>query len=372
MSVYEDKRSPYWQYDFQYQGRRFHGSTGVTTKAKAEAVERQKRLEAATGQANRPKVPTLDVACGDWWEAKGKDLASAKDLEARIALCIKLIGANVLVTDITTATVATAIKKRRGIFVRGKTAPTNATVNRDIICTLRPILKRAAKLTPGTTFPVIDWTELRLAEPKPKPKRFTVDELERIRAALPECLHEFARFQSKYGPRLAGMFFHPEDVDLETASITLRKGKNGEDHIIPITSADLPWIAARVTRARAAGLSTIWYRQLRRGKLRPITYRYALEKFMEAMTKSGLRETKDARGSHALRHHTAMTLLGVTGDIRTAQKVLGHVSLQSTQVYAHAMLDGARAALEAVELRNSPGEPEAEAEKAEIKQASNK
>jgi hypothetical protein len=140
LSVYKDPRSPYWQYDFQYQGRRFYGSTGTKTKAKAEAVERQKRLEAASGQANRPKVPTLDGACGEWWEAKGKDLASAKDVDARIALCLKLIGPNVLVTDITTSVVAKAIQKRRGLLVRGQKVPTNATVNRDIIDTLRPVL----------------------------------------------------------------------------------------------------------------------------------------------------------------------------------------------------------------------------------------
>jgi len=45
MSVYKDKdgRSPYWHYDFQINGRRFHGSTKTRT---AEAFERAVRERA--------------------------------------------------------------------------------------------------------------------------------------------------------------------------------------------------------------------------------------------------------------------------------------------------------------------------------------
>jgi Meiotically Up-regulated Gene 113 (MUG113) protein len=43
MTVYKDPRSPYWQYDFQINGRRFHGSTKAPTERDAEAVERAVR-----------------------------------------------------------------------------------------------------------------------------------------------------------------------------------------------------------------------------------------------------------------------------------------------------------------------------------------
>jgi hypothetical protein len=48
MSVYKDKdgRSPYWYYDFQINGRRFHGSTKALTERDAEAVERAVRERA--------------------------------------------------------------------------------------------------------------------------------------------------------------------------------------------------------------------------------------------------------------------------------------------------------------------------------------
>jgi Meiotically up-regulated gene 113 len=48
MSVYKDKdgRSPYWHYDFQINGRRFHGSTKTRTERDAEAFERAVRERA--------------------------------------------------------------------------------------------------------------------------------------------------------------------------------------------------------------------------------------------------------------------------------------------------------------------------------------
>jgi hypothetical protein len=46
MSVYKDPRSPFWQFDFQWRGHRFHGSTKCTSKREAEAVEKTEREKA--------------------------------------------------------------------------------------------------------------------------------------------------------------------------------------------------------------------------------------------------------------------------------------------------------------------------------------
>lgn len=43
MSVYKDPRSPFWEFDFQLGGHRFHSSTKCTTRREAEAVERSER-----------------------------------------------------------------------------------------------------------------------------------------------------------------------------------------------------------------------------------------------------------------------------------------------------------------------------------------
>jgi hypothetical protein len=45
MAVYQRKGSVTWWYEFQVRGQRFHGSTGQTDRAAAEAVERAERAK---------------------------------------------------------------------------------------------------------------------------------------------------------------------------------------------------------------------------------------------------------------------------------------------------------------------------------------
>ncbi len=70
MSVYKDPRTPYWQFDFQWRGHRFHGSTKKTTRREAEGVERDEREKAkqivALQQAARTSL-RLDDVFGRYW-----------------------------------------------------------------------------------------------------------------------------------------------------------------------------------------------------------------------------------------------------------------------------------------------------------------
>ena len=61
MSVYKHENSPYYHYDFQLHGHRFHGSTGAKSKREAEGVERLEtgeglRQHAEAGQLRRPSL----------------------------------------------------------------------------------------------------------------------------------------------------------------------------------------------------------------------------------------------------------------------------------------------------------------------------
>ncbi|QTC87923.1 tyrosine-type recombinase/integrase [Brevundimonas pondensis] len=377
MSVYKPAKSRFWQYDFQHKGRRFHGSTGVEGKRDAEAVERRIRIQAAKGELDDASRMTLDVAVSKWWDEKGSTLKGGERLEARLARMIALVGPNTPLSEITTEAVGRAIQKRRGQTLTKSKAkgakaylPSNSTVNRDMIDTLRPVLNRARKAW-GAKLPVIDWAELRMAEPKPKPKEFAGDELALVLAEVQPHWHDMIHFAARYGCRLSELFFSLDDLDVsapENARVKLRNRKGGDDHTIPLLPDDAAMLAARLGRARKAEIGTVWFRE-KASKVRgrpprvvALTYNGAAIALRRAMERSGLKASKGMRGAHDLRHHSAMQMLRATGNLRVAQKLLGHADIKSTLVYAHAVEADVRAGLAALS-RNSPEPTEAESGK---------
>ena len=353
MSVYKPQKGRYWHYDFQHKGRRYYGSTGATTRSKAERVEATNRVLAAQGKLDRPArpVPTLDEAATTWWRSK-QHLRTADELLDRVTRAVRLVGAAKPVNEVTFADVQTAIQRWRGLLTPGKAPrpPAPGTVNRDMVSTLRPVLRLARELlndgsAEAVPFPEIPWSKLRLAEPKPRARDFKADDVRRFLEAVPAHLRDFARFQARYGCRLGEMFFTLADIDLETGRVRLRDRKGGDDHTIPITADDAALLATRVGRARAAGLDTVWFRE--EGKaLVAVTYWHAQKRLGTAMTAAGLRAAQGARGSHDLRHHAGMQMLRSSGNLRTTQRLLGHASITSTLVYAHALEDDLRSALD--------------------------
>ena len=368
MSVYKPAKSPYFQYDFQIKGRRFHGSTGVETRRAAEEVERRIRRSAALGELDDASQMTLDQAAARWWDEHGQFLKGGEALEARIERAVKAVGPGEIIGQITTKVVAKGIERRRGqtrVHSKAENArqylPSDSTVNRDMIDTLRPILNRARR-TWEATLPEIDWAALRRPEPKPRPTEFAGDEYERMLAEVRPHWRPMIDFARKYGVRLAELFFSLDDLDVTNpndARVRLRERKGGDDHVIPLLAEDAALMAARLGRARAAGLKTVWFREKRlRGPggktiLKPLTYGGLEIAVRRAMTRSGLREAKGMRGIHATRHHAAMQTLRKTKNLRVAQLLLGHADIKSTMVYAHAIEDDVRNALAEVH-RNSP------------------
>ncbi len=98
MSVYRPKNSPYWHYDFQLQGVRFHGSTGTTQKRSAEAIERQRRTEAAEGKIKRRKHISLNEACGRYFEETAQFQPSADTTDYQLENLVTGLGNELLQT----------------------------------------------------------------------------------------------------------------------------------------------------------------------------------------------------------------------------------------------------------------------------------
>lgn len=381
MSVYQSKKSPYWQYDFQLKGRRFHGSTGVESRRAAEQVERAVRRRAALGELDDAAQMTLDTAAARWLVEHGATLKGGDRLEGRMERALSAIGPNTPIGAITTEVMARAIQRRRGMTFTKTEAkgakeylPSNSTVNRDMIDTVRPILNRARKVW-GAKLPEIDWRALRMKEPKPKPKEFAQADVDAVLAEIRPHWHDLVRFAERYGCRLSELFFKLDDLDvadLQNARVRLRERKGGDDHTIPLLPEDAAMLAARKGRAQAAKLDTVWFRERRQKFGAP--YLVALREgglaiaLRRAMTRSGLRASKGMRGTHDFRHHSGMQILRATGNLRLAQRLLGHADIKSTMVYAHAVESDVRQGLAALS-RNSPEPATPETENAEPQQS---
>lgn len=206
--------------------------------------------------------------------------------------------------------------------------------------TLRPILGYAEEIMEE---PVrkIRWAKLRMQEPKGRVRTFTPEELSAWRDALPEWHRPVFDFMTRYGLRLGEVFFPPSALNIEARELVLADTKNGLDHTVPLLDEDVALLAARKTRAQAAGLPTVWFRD-EAGELTPIHWRA-----FQSASKAALRAARieDAKPAHDLRHHAATTLLRETGNLKLVQDLLNHQSIASSARYAHTNKADLRAAM---------------------------
>lgn len=369
VSVYKPQNSPYFHYDFVRKGRRFHGSTGVETRRKAEEVERKVRTEAALGILDHGEPMTLDEASGRWWTEVGQHKASARILFYRLGIVVRLLGPSTRLCDLSTLTTSIAIERRRGeTYTRGgirvaeprgrrwKPLPAktrtlaNATVNSDIVKRLRAITNRARKVWQVQGLQEIDWSRLLLQEPEPEIIHFS----DPYQQAWVDACGPTERFALllllRYGVRFGELFFPPAAFLPSTPKgpgLALNKRKKGS-MFLPLTDTDARMIAARVGRAEAAGLDSIWIEQDEAGELVTVSKAAMQSRLRAAADRAGV---DHRRLIHSIRHHVGTDVLNETGDLRLVQRMLGHADIKSTLVYAHVLDEGLR---DVINSRNSP------------------
>lgn len=362
MSLY--KRGDVWWYDFTSKGVRYRASTNLRRKVDAQQAEDRARKAAELGSPDK-KDRTIEDAADLWFGARIAGKKSEKTVAQRVEIMLRLIGADTMVSQIDAPQIAEAIAARRlepiGRTHRHKRktvrVPSNSTVNRDLIdTTLRPILTYAKEVLKA---PVNDipWKALKLSEPKERERTFTADELARWREALPEWHRPVFDFAGRYGVRLNEAFFPLANVDVDAGRVFVRLRKNGKPHTVRLLPDDAAAMAARYSRAREAGLDTVWFRD-QGGELTPIRWRGFQSASRRALD---LCQIADARPVHDLRHHAATTLMRKTGNLAAVKKLLGHENIASTMRYAHVtdedVLDALRHTY-ATETEETPKMPE--------------
>lgn len=139
------------------------------------------------------------------------------------------------------------------------------------------------------------------------------------------------------------------DVDYGRSLIVIRKGKGNKDRIVPTGARALGWIAAYRDEARpqlvcGADDGTLFLT----GKGQAIAPKKLTGRVGAYVAAAGLSKS----GSCHLFRHTAATLMLENGaDIRFIQAMLGHESLDTTQIYAQVGV----AKLAAVHAATHPG-----------------
>ncbi|HLR47831.1 MAG TPA: tyrosine recombinase XerC [Corynebacterium sp.] len=160
---------------------------------------------------------------------------------------------------------------------------------------------------------VLDATEASAAMENAK----SIDELHMIRdKAMLEILYATGVRVSE----LTGIDLH----DIDTSRQTIRVlGKGNKERIVPFGEAASDalsgWLARRAEMAKDTDALFVGTRGKR-------------------IDQRQVRRVVEAAGSvspHALRHSTATHLLEGGADLRVVQELLGHSSLQTTQVYTH-------------------------------------
>lgn len=117
-----DKRSPFYAYDFQIDGHRFHGSTKETSRREAEQKERDLKRDAKEQirqSRNQQDGPlTIDLAAGRYWQEIGQHHSGADNTWRDLERLVGYFGPGKRLADIGDNDVAKLIAWRRGHRVK--------------------------------------------------------------------------------------------------------------------------------------------------------------------------------------------------------------------------------------------------------------
>jgi integrase len=341
VSVFKTEKSkPFFWFDFQLSGRRFHGSTRCTARKQAEkfeAVERE-RAKALIKATKRSKTSLLidDVADRLWESAQHN--ADAEATEKNLARLIEYFGKTKLLTEIDHNEAAKMVAWRRGHHIKGrKNAPliSNATVNRSATTTLQRLFTFAKN--EGAQFDSEPkWKELLLKEPEERVRELQDDEAAALDEAVRGDYEPFFAFVRDSGMRQREcVTLKWSEVNFSTRQI-VRLGKGGRRLVFPITNTIREILFPLQGQHPEFVFSYVAiYGNKRLGIVRGQRYRLTLNGTKSAWQRMRAKAgVKDFR-FHDFRHDFGSKLLRDSGNLKLVQKAMNHVDIKSTLRYAH-------------------------------------
>jgi integrase len=343
MSVYKSSRSPYWHFDFQWRGHRFHGSTKATTRREAEAVERTEREKAkqhvAQLQAARTSLRLDDVA-GRYWSEKGQHHACSRNTWKRLSLLIEHFGRDKLLTDITDDDVRALVAWRRGHRTRSGALISSGTVNlttmvlKTLFATLRPRVREP------------EWRRHWLPVRQEHPRELVGDEAERLEAATRDDYAPLFAFAMATGMRQSECLLRWPQVDWGTRQIR-KIGKGGKPVTVPITPTirEILWpLRGHHPEHVFTYVAVRTHRGWVKGRRYPVTLAGLRAHWHRLRKVAGVSDFR----FHDFRHDLATKALRETGNLKLVQRMLNHADIRHTLRYAHVLDEEVAEGLERV------------------------
>lgn len=355
MSLYQPKGSPFWHYDFQIKGSRFHGSTETANFEEAKAVQANARVKAiADLKSPHQRDMSLNEAFGKFWEEHAKHKKSSEDIWRMLEVLKDGIGKDKMLSRISNRDIADFIGRRRGEMKKVKDgektklvrARCDSSVNREVE-QLRTVLNRAAKVW-DVALKMPNWEAHGLMEPLGRTRSLTVAEETALFKALRADFHPLVRFCLITGARVSSARkLTWKDINLDDGEITLEVKSRflKRMHTLPITPEIAALLAAVKGQHAIYVFTYVSAGKVVRKRLKGQRYPFARDGWRRTWAKA-LRDAgiEDFR-FHDLRHTAATQMLRATKNLAAIKEILGHKDISTTMRYAHVLKDDLRDAL---------------------------
>ncbi|MHC2219489.1 tyrosine-type recombinase/integrase [Rhizobium leguminosarum] len=357
MSVYKPKASPYYLYDFQVSGNRFHGSTKARNKRDAEAIERtlkEKAKQDAAQSRKTGKAPlTVDVAIGRYWTEVAQHLVNSRQYFALLERLVDYFGKDRRLDDIDDEEIIRLVAFKRQQLRWGKSVLkngnlktlSNATINRTVLMPLKSIFRRAKTLwryhLPNEPY----WKKHMLKEPRERVRELHQAEQEALEDHIREDYQLWFRFLQLTARRFNETLIRWSDVNWE-AGVIMTFGKGEREIWTPITASIREILEACVGHHEEFVFTYVAARTENgkiKGRRYPMTYSGTMVRWRRDVKASGVKNFR----LHDNRHDTATKMLRREHNIKIVQRLLNHADLATTAKYAHVLDEDVAKALEA-------------------------
>ncbi len=188
----------------------------------------------------------------------------------------------------------------------------------------------------------IESISTKISLPKTLDVNTVISLIEKIKPDDPKSIRDRLIFEFLYGTgcRISELVNTDlQDIDFESNIVKIRFGKGSKQRLIPLGKSLKNSIEAYVVQVRNnvpnfqkidALLLNSQGKRLTRQSIWAVINKYALEQGIKDLT------------PHTLRHAFATHLLEGGADVRVVQELLGHSSINTTQIYTHVTVDKLR------------------------------